>query len=130
MINTIKTIFSVTSTQSANSFIYFLKKIPIIKKIISDDIYRETSLKLVLAFIATSLKSILCIAGKFVYVFLVLILPVVLTIGKNLPVEQIFKYSVHILFCLNLGIGVLISCGPLTNTTDKFLCVKMFGIDS
>ncbi|MEG2813396.1 MAG: hypothetical protein RSA79_02230 [Oscillospiraceae bacterium] len=130
MINTIKTIFSVTSTQSANSFIYFLKKIPIIKKIISDDIYRETSLKLVLAFIATSLKSILCIVGKFVYVFLALILPVVLTLGKNLPVEQIFKYSVHILFCLNLGIGVLISCDPLTNSTDKFLCVKMFGIDS
>jgi len=50
MINTLKVSFKVSFIKNANAFIHFLYNVPILKKILPNNLYENTDTKLILAF--------------------------------------------------------------------------------
>lgn len=107
--------FKVSFAENANSFIYFLKRVPIIGKRVSDNLYKETNAKITIGIISEIWGFIKSILKKFLYLGVMLILPAeLITQGK----ELLFPYFLHMFFFLNLIFGSFINT-VIFNNADK-----------
>ncbi|MBO7253676.1 MAG: hypothetical protein J6V36_00055, partial [Clostridia bacterium] len=76
MLKTLKISFSLKNAYSVNGFLYSLKQIPILKKIIPQDIYGVSAFK-VIGTIWSILKEIFfAFFGKLLYFVFLILLPV------------------------------------------------------
>ena len=105
MISTFINSFKVSFALQANTFIYLLKRIPLVGKKIPDNLYKKTKAKLIIGII----REIFGVFGGFIrktiYLGVMIILPSYLItkdITKMLPV------FIHILFFLSFVLGPLI----------------------
>ncbi|MBW4829433.1 MAG: hypothetical protein KZY61_01255 [Clostridiaceae bacterium] len=102
MLKTFTNTFKISFTENANSFIYFLRKIPKIGGRISETLYKQTKDKFIIGII----REILGILGGFLikglYLGLMIILPSYL-MTKN--IEQILPEFLHIFFFLSFILG-------------------------
>ena len=70
MISTFKAGFRLRNTYKANSVIYSLKQIPLIKKLLPDRLYASRGLKAFANVIAVLWEILSVFLGKFLYLFI------------------------------------------------------------
>ncbi len=102
MINTFINSFKVSFVEGANTFIFFLKRLPLLGKKIPDSLYKRTKAKLIIGVIREILRVFGGFIGKTIYLGVMIILPSYLItkdITKMLPV------FIHILFFLSFVLG-------------------------
>lgn len=102
MIKTFKTIFHLKTVMQVNVFLYYLKRLWVIGKLIPDNAYGMDSAKKVLTVIIAVLMQVVEFVGKGLYLAVMIGLPF-LFMGKNqilTPAER-FLWMVHILFFTN-----------------------------
>ncbi|GFZ29575.1 hypothetical protein CSC2_01010 [Clostridium zeae] len=75
MFNTFLASFKISFIQNANSFIFFLKRIPFFGKFIPEKLYKATTLKVFFAILSTIFKIMGGLFRTFLYFGIILILP-------------------------------------------------------
>ena len=128
MINTFINSFKVSFAEQANTFIYFLKRIPIVGKKIPDSVYKKTKAKLIIGVIGESAGVLGGFLKKTVYLGIMTILPAYLITKDIAKMEPIF---IHILFFLSFVIGPLIKTTIFDeNNKDAFNMITLMKADA
>lgn len=127
MIATLKSIFSITATQTGNQFIYFLKRIPIIKKIIPDSVYADTSLKIVLCNLIEAFRYLMKFFSKALYIFLAVFIPLAIYQSGNETVirYELINLAVQILIGMSFFAGALQEPMLFKRDAQKITCVRL-----
>ncbi|MDU1314985.1 MAG: hypothetical protein E6940_13125 [Clostridium septicum] len=114
MIRTFINTYKVSFAEEANTFIYFLKKIPFIGKKFSDELYNKTNIKLTLGIISEVFGILFKFVGKIIYVFLMIILATKFLIKGDYDKHIVY---LQIFFFLSLFMGPLL--GTMIFDSDK-----------
>ena len=64
--------FYIELTYSINSFFYILRKVPIFRDLITEDVYADEHLKTKLRFVCLLYKIFKKVVGKIIYSFIIL----------------------------------------------------------
>jgi hypothetical protein len=97
--------FKVSFAEGANTFIYFLGRIPLIGKKIPVSLYGYTEAKIALGVIYELFRIIGSVFKKAVYLGLMILLPSYLIAGVKL---RPLPFFLHIFFFLSIVMGPLI----------------------
>lgn len=115
MIRTFINSFNVAFAESANTLIYFLKRVPFIGKKIPDSLYKQTQAKLIIGIISEILGIFKAVLKKALYLGIMLILPAhLMSKGTGL----FFTKFLHMFFFLNIIYGSIMN-SIIFNYTDK-----------
>lgn len=122
MINNIKTISYVSGTVKTNTFFYFLKKLPIFKKLISDEIYGFLDIKTFVSIVMVICSALFNIFIKFIYVFIFGIgIPLMFSSFENITSFS-FIFSLTIFSILG---GLLKGSAICDPSDEKYTCIKL-----
>ena len=123
MINTLRTSFKIDMSYATNSFIYILRKLPILKDLITEDAYSSKVLKSIVRIISLIFSFGKMLAYKFLYFFILIGL-------ANLLNERFTGYVfIHIYFVLTL-LGMFINNRLISPNSKKYFSVILFGMDA
>jgi len=123
MINILKTSFNIDMTYAINSFIYNIKRIPILGVFLPNDMYERKFLKKVIQFLILSYRLFKTLFFKFMYFSFIFIISMNL-FSSN--VESSFIY-IFVIFTL---IGIIISNRLLNASSRNYFSIILFGMDS
>lgn len=125
MKKTIKRIYQINAANTVNSFIYFLKKLWLIGKLIPDSLYEDTSLKVGLSVFAVIVKQLLELMGKVLYVLIMVAAPILIAKESGIGDSQNYTpYVIHILFVLSCILGPIEDSNIFKASQNKYLCLK------
>ena len=105
MVRTLQQIIMLKATIVTNTFLYYLKRLWVIGKLVPDSVYGNRELKLILAVLFTILGQVVSLAGKALYILIFAVFPAYLTGAAGSGVR--FDSLVQILFFLSCIIGPL-----------------------
>lgn len=130
MINTIKIIFNIMASINANKFLYFLKRIWLIGKVIPDTIYSYLNVKgaiSILVYISTQIGKFF---GKAIYLLIMVVLPIMgaRSLFPNLVGAE-FDWAVQILFIMNCLLGSILDSQIFNVTNTKYVCIKYMNMN-
>ncbi len=120
--NTLKTSFDIDFCYAINSFIYTLKKTPIIKNIISDNIYSKKGFKIFTKILALLCTTVRFIVSKFSYYLIIFMIFNALKFNNN-------NYFIHLVFVFTI-IGMFINTNILNTSRKKYISIILFKMDS
>ena len=141
MISIARTIFRVKAATSGNIFIYYLKRLPVIGKLISDSLYAEGALKNLVALFIFFMKQGMRFVMKGVFLTLMVALPAALMVmtanfgdvdfsfdlfRENLPMyrEECLAYFSVILLLVSGVMGSLHDSLIFHVSQEKITCLK------
>lgn len=127
MTNAVKNVFRIQSAMSCNRVLFWLKKLPLIKRLFPDAVYAATESKQILMTVVEVFKVLSYFAGKFIYLFLCCWLPVILLAEDTL---QRWPMFVSILFFMSFFVGCFLQSGILTASLVKYTCVRQMGMSA
>lgn len=122
-INTYKVAFA----ERSNGFIYYLKKLPLIGKKISEGLYRATEVKLILGFVATAFAFIFGFLGKAIYLGLMIMLPAVLISGES---GNVIETALHIFFFLSFILGPIVNALITDNQMEAYKMISLMRVEA
>lgn len=121
MIKSLYQSLKIDTYYAVNSFFFFLRKLPILKDLITDDIYKDSGLKNIVGIIGLLLSLGRMFLFKFMYYL------VIFMIASTISNNAITFY--HILFIMSL-LGLFINNRLLNVSMKKYLCIVIFNMDS
>ena len=127
MIKDVRNVFRVQSAMSCNRFLFWLKKIPLVRRLFPDRLYAASAGKQYLMAAVEVLKLVSAFAGKFIYLFLCCLLPAML-IREDLGAEGLWQNFLTALFFLSLFGGAFLQSNILTASLVKYTCVRQMGM--
>lgn len=129
MIKDVRNVFRVQSAMSCNRFLFWLKKIPLIRRLFPDRLYAASAGKQRLMAAVEALKILGAFAGKFVYLFLCCLLPAML-IREDLGTAGLWQHFLTALFFLSFFGGAFLQSNILTASLVKYTCVRQMGMSA
>lgn len=124
MINSLKMSFKIDVTYAINSFIYNIKKFPILKDLFpGDGLYKSTKAKSIIRILALILSTVKIITFKFLYFWIIYMIATVIT-PKNIT-----SGILHIYFIFTI-IGIFFNNKVLTTSTKKYFSIVLFNMDA
>lgn len=128
-LNDIKLIQQIRVTKIVNGLLYYVKKIPILKAHISDDIYCAYTLKKVVSVFAIIIQILVSSLKKAFYVFVCLVLPIVLI--YQLKDGEINLPAVLYLFMILSGLLGPIYLSKIINPTiEDFIMIRQMKMNT
>ena len=124
MNKTFKISYSLKNTYRVNTILYSLKQIPLIRRILPQELYRDRDLKIFANIVSGILEFIKAFLGKFLYFLLMVTLP--LLIYETGEKREIF---LHIFILLTL-IGAWLNTYIFNPTKDKYYALILLGMDA
>ncbi|MDL2220766.1 hypothetical protein LJC55_03775 [Eubacteriales bacterium OttesenSCG-928-N14] len=125
MIETIKQLFAISAAQNINAFCYMLHKIPLIKRLIPQDIYARIDTKQRLMKVVHVASLLIRVIQKLFYLMLAVFLPALLLAESlQLPV------FLHAFFCMSCIGGSWMNSKVLSNSRMRFIAIKIMGMDA
>lgn len=122
MINCIKMSLKIDRTYSINSFIYMLRKLPVLKDLLTDDIYKSESIKKYIRLLMYLYAAGELIVFKFIYFYIIYALAGWLN-------NDTWSSFVHVYFWFTI-IGMFINNNTLGISTKKYFSIILFGMDA
>ena len=123
MINVLLKTLQIDLYYSVNSFIYVLSKLPILRDLITKDIYKSKWIKRVVGIIGILFSIARAVFLKFIYFFAILF------ICTKLFPNNIVKSFFHIYFLLTI-LGMFINNKLLNTSKKKYFSILIFNIDA
>lgn len=123
MLNTLRKSLDIDIAYSVNSFIYILRKLPILKDLFTDDVYSSKVIKKIVGVIGIILSFGRAIFLKFIYYFIIFV------ISYKLFPNNLVKSFFHIYFFLTL-IGLFINNKLLNTSKKKYFSLILFNVDA
>ena len=122
MINTLKMSLKIDFNYAINSFIYNLKKTPILKNIIPISLYSKEGFKKFIRILGVICTSLRLIVFRIMYVLVIYYISKF--IGKNIP-----ETFIHIFFVFSV-IGMFINTSILSTSRKKYISVILFNMNA
>ena len=122
MINVLKTTFKIDMAYAINSFIFIIKKIPVIRLLVSDKFYSSNFLKVFIRIFGIILTSFRLILYRLIYFGCIYLFTYF--ISEN--IESTFIH-IYILFAL---IGLVINTNLLSVSNKKYISIILFQMDA
>lgn len=123
MFNTLVKSLEIDITYSTNSFIYILRKLPILKDLFTDDIYKSKIIKKIVNIFTISFNIIRALFLKFFYFFIILVY-----CYQFFP-NNIVKTYFHTYFFLTT-LGMFINNKLLNTSKQKYFSLLLFNMDA
>lgn len=123
MINTLRMALKVDLTYAINSNIYSLKKLPILRDLLNDDVYKGQGLKKFARFISIFLSSLRFVGYRLLYFFILYF------ISDTISPNNSTSTFIHIYFIFTI-IGMFINNKLLIATTKKYFSIILFNMDA
>lgn len=127
MIKTFTSTYKFAFAQRANTFIYFVKKIPIIGKKIPENLYGKTNIKMTLGIIFEILSFLFGFIRKAIYIGLMVIIPAMYFTKEQGNTKDI---AVQIFFFLSFIVGPLEDTVVLSDVLKSFNMIRLMRVDS
>lgn len=108
--------FKVSYAEGVNTFIYFLKRIPLLGRVFKDSLYEDTGIKMLFGIFAEFFKVIKNFIFKFVYVFIVIFVPAFLMSETKIN-SRTTVYFINIFFFMSFFLGSIFK--TVTLVCDK-----------
>lgn len=115
--------FRLRNTYKVNTFIYAIKSLPLIKKILPDKLYQSRVLKILGNIISILFELLDIFLGKFLYVFLMIFY---MTMMYKTNISATF---LHIFLCLTI-IGAFLNTYMFNPTKDKYYAMFIMRMDA
>lgn len=129
MYRTFVNTYKVSFAQGANTLIYFLKKVPIIKNCISEKLYAQLEIKITLGVISEILKFLFGFIKKGFYIGIMIFIPAIFLKNSVMNID-IKIYALHILFFLNFILGSIINVYIINKNNPKaFNMIKLMRVN-
>lgn len=109
-------------TYSVNSFIYYIRKLPVFHDLITDQIYSDRNLKKRLRFISILFLVFKKIVGKLIYIFLLL------GISRSFFPKHEIESFFHIYFVFTI-IGLFLQNKLLNTSKRQYFSLILFDMD-
>lgn len=129
MINSVKNVLRIQAAMSCNRFLFWLKKLPLIRRLFPDSLYGAVNAKQRLMAAVEVLKVLSYFAGKFLYLFLCCYAPLVLLADEMTPAGN-WPMFVSMLFFMSFFVGCFLQSGILTASLVKYTCVRQMGMSA
>ena len=124
MINTLKISFKIDITYAINSFIYNIKRFPILKDLFpGDGLYKSTKVKSFVRILALILSTTRIIAFKVLYFWIIYLIASILT-PKDITIGILHVYFVF------TAIGIVFNNKVLTTSTKKYFSIVLFNMNA
>ncbi|MBH5318792.1 hypothetical protein I6N90_13375 [Paenibacillus sp. GSMTC-2017] len=104
--------------------IYYIQKLPIIGKLIKGNLYSQLDVKKAISIIAIIITQLFGFALRFLYVGLLLFLPVI-GLGEGLSDEDRLKQFVHIFAMISFVAASVSTATILEPKREKYVAVKL-----
>ncbi len=127
MLNTFKTLQTIKSSTVTNLIIYYLQKLPLVKRVIKDELYANLSGKQAIAIIVFIIRIIASLLLRMLYVGLLIYFPIQWLSG-DLPKEIQWQQFVHIFFMISFLVAGVSSATILEPKREKYVAIKLFRI--
>lgn len=127
MLKTFKLLMSLRASVRTNLFIYYLQRVPLIGKVIPSTLYAKADLKKGIAAVTFVLSVLHGFATRFLYVGLMLYLPVLFLREDAAPADQL-QWMAHLLFALSFIAAAVSSATILEPKREKYVAVKQIRI--
>lgn len=121
MISQLKRSLKIDICYAVNSFIYSIRKLPILNDLITDDIYKSKTLKNIISIVSLILSFGKMIVSRLLYFFVIYYI-----------CDFIFKdtsYFGHVFFLFTM-IGMFINNKLLNTSQKKYLSILVFNMDA
>ncbi len=125
MLNSFWVSFQLKNTYRVNSIIYALKQIPLIKKILPDDLYQNTGIKILGNIISGLIELYTIFIGKLLYVA-TMIFGMVYVYENQMDQANLF---IHIFTFLTFA-GALLNTYMFNPTNDKYYAMFIMRMDA
>ena len=124
MINTLKMSFKIDITYAINSFIYNLKRLPILKDLFPDNsLYKSKTAKKIIRVLGLVLSTARILLFKILYFYIIFLLASVIA-PKNIT-----PAIIHIYFIFTI-IGIFINNKILSTSTKKYFSIILFNMNA
>ena len=123
MLHTFLLSFRLRNTYKVNTFIYAIKSLPFLKKILKDKLYQSRVLKFFGNLISILFELLDIFLGKFLYLFLMIFY---MTMLYDTNTSSTF---LHILICLTI-IGSFLNTYMFNPTKDKYYAMFIMRMDA
>ena len=122
MINCIKMSMKIDRVYSINSFIYLLRKLPVLCDLFTDDIYKSKFLKSIFGIIVTLINIGKYVVFKFFYFYIIYMI-------TSSICNNIWNGFVHVYFIFTI-LGMFINNKLLLANTKKYFSIVLFNMDA
>lgn len=123
MINILYKTLQIDVAYSVNSFIYVLKRLPILRDLFTDDIYKSRIIKSIVGLFGFLFSLARALFLKFMYFF------VIYFISYNFFRNSMVSSFFHIYFCLTI-LGMFINNKLLNTSKKKYFSIILFNMDA
>ena len=122
-------IYRIRSAIAGNRLVYWLGRVPLLKRIFTDKLYAATEGKLVLSILVSLYRGLTALLGKAIYLALTWLVPMSLADVEFLSPDG-FAMSVWIFFWLSFVAGTMIQPISVEASQLKYTCVRQMGMDA
>ncbi|MGN0984931.1 MAG: hypothetical protein ACI4OU_00405 [Candidatus Enterenecus sp.] len=123
------TVLRIDAAMRGNKVIYWLGRIPLIRRLVSDTLYSAKEGKLALSILLWVWRAIKSFAGTFLYVGVMCVLPL-LIVAEPAGLRQEFGRFCWLLFMLSFVTGALLNPCAVASDQLKYTCVRMMGMSA
>lgn len=124
-------VLRIDSAMRGNRVIFWLGRIPLIRRLVSDRLYSADEGKLALSVLVWAWRVLRSLGGKVLYLALMLVLPLLTTAGEGgLFSESQFGRFCWLLLILSFVVGALLNPCAVTADELKYTCVRMMGMNA
>lgn len=124
------TILRIDAAMRGNKIIYWLGRLPLIKRLVSDTLYSAKEGKLALSVLLWIWRVIKSFAGTFLYVALMCVLPLLLVADPADGLASIFGRFCWLLFWLSFVVGAALNPCAVEKSQLKYTCVRMMSMNA
>lgn len=117
----------IQNAMTCNRFIFWLQKVPLVRRLFPDRIYGDRALKQGVGTLVAVLNWLCAFGGKFLYLFVVCVLPQFLSYGADL-LSRGWPSFVGTFFFLSIWAGCFLQSDVLAPTLIKYTCVRQMGV--
>ncbi len=123
------TILRIDAAMRGNKVIYWLGRIPLVKRLVSDTLYAAKEGKLALSVLLWIWRAIKSLGGTMLYVGLMCLLPLLIVVEPG-QFAQGFGRFCWLLFFLSFVVGAILNPCAVEASPLKYTCVRMMGMDA
>ncbi len=118
MLKTFKTSLKVKSAYKVNSFLYSLKQMPILKTLITNEVFADQDLKKIVVVISLLIELAKLLFFKFIYIFFLIVLPYLLIMEAKGEINSFLTTFVFLTL-----VGAIINNHSFEMSRDRYYAI-------
>ncbi len=127
MIRTFTNTYKFSFVQGANTFIYFIKRIPLIGKKVPESLYSKTKAKITLGIIFEIMSFLFGFIKKAIYVGVMIALPALYFSKESGNLQEV---ALQIFFILSFILGPIINTTLMPRDEKPFNMIRLMRVDA